>query len=50
MLMEIFIITQTQQNKDFKNQNIHINKVIRKLASKVNAMDTYNKMLETQIS
>lgn len=41
---------QAQQNKDFTNQNAHTSKLMRQLSSKLDAMATYNKMLETQIS
>lgn len=47
--MEDFITTQTRQNKEFMNQNIHINELISKLGDKVDFVVTYNKMLETQI-
>ncbi|XP_058758786.1 uncharacterized protein LOC131632038 [Vicia villosa] len=48
--MENFIATQTQTNKDFLNQNVHTNEQIKQLATKVGALATHNKMLETQIS
>lgn len=50
LMMENFITTQSQQNKEFTNQNIHTNKMIKQLASKVDFVATHNKMLETQIS
>lgn len=43
MLMENFVMTQTHQYKDYKNQNLHTNDVLRKLASKVDIMATHNK-------
>lgn len=48
--MESFISAQTQQNKEFLNQYIHINELITQLGTKVDSMITHNKMLETQIS
>lgn len=48
--MENFITTQTQQNKEFMNQNIHINELITQLGNKVDYVVTHNKMLETEIS
>ncbi|XP_039685657.1 uncharacterized protein [Medicago truncatula] len=50
LMMENFVLTQTQQNKEFMNQNIHTNELIKQLAHKVDSMATHNKMLETQIS
>lgn len=50
LMMENFIATQVQTNKDFLNQNIHNSKQIKQLASKVDALATHNKMRETQIS
>lgn len=49
-IMEDFIMTQTQQNKEFMNQNIHINELITQLGNKVDYVVTHNKILETQIS
>ena len=48
--MENFIASQQQTNKDFLNQNVHTSEQIKQLASKVDALATHNKMLETQIS
>lgn len=48
--MEDFITTQTKQNIEFMNQNIHINELITQLGNKVDSVVTHNKMLETQIS
>lgn len=48
--MENFILAQTQQNKEFLNQVIHINELIKQLGTKVDSIITRNKMLETQIS
>lgn len=48
--MENFISAQTQQNKEFMNQNIRINELITQLGNKVDFMVTHNKMLETQIT
>lgn len=50
LLMENFISTQTQQNKEFMNQNIHTNELVKHLATKVDALATNNKILETQIT
>ncbi|XP_058726309.1 uncharacterized protein LOC131597641 [Vicia villosa] len=50
LMMENFIATQTQTNKDFLNQNVHNNEQIKQLETKVDALATHNKMLETQIS
>ena len=49
-IMESFISGQTQQNKEFLNQNIHVNELIMQLGTKVDQIITHNKMLETQIS
>ena len=49
-IMENFISAQTQQNKEFLNQNIHVNELITQLGTKVDQIITHNKMLETQIS
>jgi len=50
LMMENFVMAQSQQNKEFLNQNIHTNEMIKKLASKVDTLATHNKMLETQIA
>ena len=50
LMMENFVLAQTQQNKEFMNQNIHTNELIKQLATKVDVMATHNKMLEMQIS
>ncbi|KAI5438249.1 hypothetical protein KIW84_024119 [Lathyrus oleraceus] len=50
IMMENFIASQQQTNKEFLNQNVHTNEQIKQLASKVDALATHNKMLETQIS
>ena len=50
LMMENFILAQSQQNKEFMNQNVHTNELIKQLAHKVDSMATHNKMLETQIS
>lgn len=49
-IMENFISAQTQQNKEFMNQNIHTNGLITQLGNKVDSVLTHHKMLETQIS
>ena len=50
LMMENFIATQAQTNKEFLNQNIHTSEQIKQLVNKVDALATHNKMLETQIS
>ncbi|XP_058783187.1 uncharacterized protein LOC131657848 [Vicia villosa] len=50
IMMENFIATQAQQNKDFLNQNVHTGEQLKQLATKVDALATHNKMLETQIA
>ncbi|XP_058732590.1 uncharacterized protein LOC131604121 [Vicia villosa] len=50
LMMENFIATQTQTNKDLINKNVHTNEQIKQLATKVDSLATHNKMLETQIS
>ncbi|XP_050895183.1 uncharacterized protein LOC127101783 [Lathyrus oleraceus] len=49
-IMENFFSAQTQQNKEFLNQDIHVNELIKQLGTKVDSIITHNKMLETQIS
>lgn len=49
-IMERFITAQTQQKREFMNQNIHINGLITQLGPKVNSVIIHNKMLETHIS
>lgn len=48
-MMENFILSQSQQNKEFMNQNIHSNEMIYLLANKVDVIAIHNKMLETHI-
>ncbi|XP_050889222.1 uncharacterized protein LOC127094429 [Lathyrus oleraceus] len=48
--MENSISAQTQQNKEFQNQDIHVNEQITQLGTKVDSIITRNKMLEIQIS
>jgi hypothetical protein len=50
LIMENFVLAQTQLNEEFTNQNIHINESIKQLVNIVDLMATHNKMLETQIS
>ena len=47
LMMENFIATQAQTNKDFLNQNIHTSEQTKQLVNKVDALATHNKMLET---
>ncbi|KAI5419186.1 hypothetical protein KIW84_043384 [Lathyrus oleraceus] len=49
-MMENFMDTQVQQNKDFTNQNAHTSELMKQMWSKLRVMDTHNKMLEIQIS
>ncbi|XP_050876104.1 uncharacterized protein LOC127079779 [Lathyrus oleraceus] len=49
-MVESFIKAQNQQNKEFMNQNIHIDALIIQLGTKLDSVITHNKMLETQIS
>ncbi|XP_050877733.1 uncharacterized protein LOC127081527 [Lathyrus oleraceus] len=49
-IMENFISAQTQQNKEFLNEDIPVNELITQLGTKVDSIITHNKMLETQIS
>ena len=46
-IMENFISSKTQQNKEFMNQNIHVNELITQLGTKVDQIVTHNKMLKT---
>src|SRR4030065_1168930 len=50
LLLENFVMSQTKQNQEFKNQNGFLNDTLIKLTSKVDSIATHNKMLETQIS
>lgn len=50
LIMENFVTSQMQQNKEFMNQNVHTSKLVKQLATKVDVLATHNKMLETQIS
>lgn len=47
MMMENFIMSKSYQNKEFMNQNIHTNEMIKQLANKVDFIATHNKILET---
>ncbi|XP_050908936.1 uncharacterized protein LOC127122679 [Lathyrus oleraceus] len=49
-MVESFITAQNQQNKEFVNQNIHINGLITQLGTKIDYVITHNKILETHIS
>ena len=48
--LDTFIATQTQQNKEFMNQNAHTNELVTQISTKFDQMMTHHKMLETQIS
>lgn len=50
LMMENFFSSQTEQNKEFMNQNAHTSDLVKQLATKVDALATHNKMLETQTS
>lgn len=43
-------MAQVKKNEEFKNQNMHINEILRQLASKFDPMIIHNKILKTQIS
>lgn len=43
-------MAQAKKNEEFKNQNMHINEILRQLASKFDLMTIHNKILKTQIS
>lgn len=47
--MKNFILTQTWQNENLKNQSIHNNELIRQVVIEVDTMATHNKMFETKI-
>ncbi|XP_073221501.1 uncharacterized protein [Cicer arietinum] len=49
-LLENFVLTQTKQNEEFKNQNQSMNEALMQLVSKVDSMATHNKNFETQIT
>ena len=49
-MIENFVATQAQQNKDFLNQNIHTSEQIKHLLNKVDTLATHNKMLEMKIT
>jgi hypothetical protein len=44
IMMENFIASQTQTNKEVKNQNIQTSEQIKQLTSKVDVLATHNKM------
>ena len=50
ILIENFVLGQTKQNQELKNQTGFLNDSLTKLTSKVDSIVTHNKMLETQIS
>ncbi|XP_039134169.1 uncharacterized protein LOC120271547 [Dioscorea cayenensis subsp. rotundata] len=49
-LLESFVATQAKQNEEFKQQGQVMNEAIRQLTSKVDSLETHNKMLENQIA
>lgn len=50
LFMENFILTQTRQNDEFRNQNLITNETIMKLNTKVDNIVIHTNILETQIS
>ena len=50
LLIENFVLGQTKQNQELKNQTEFLNDSLTKITSKVDSIVTHNKMLETQIS
>jgi len=48
--MENYVINQSNQLQELKNQIEFLNDSLVKLTSKVDSIATHNKMLETQIS
>lgn len=48
--MENFVVVQTYKNEEFMNQNLHTNKVLMQLSTRVESISTHTKMLETWIS
>ena len=50
LLIENYVINQSKQLQELKNQTGFLNDYLVKLTSKVDSIATYNKMLETQIS
>src|SRR4030042_5076350 len=50
LLIENFVLGQTKQNQELKNQTGFLNDSLTKLTSKVDSIVTHNKMLENQIS
>jgi len=49
-LLEFFLINQSEQLQELKNQTGFLTDYLVKLSSKVDSLCTHNKMLETQIS
>jgi len=50
LLMENYVMDQSKQLQELKNQTAFLNDSLVKLTSKVDSIATHNKMLETQIS
>ena len=50
LLIENYVINQSKQLQELKNQTGFLNDSLVKLTSKVDSIATHNKMLETQIS
>ncbi|XP_058784693.1 uncharacterized protein LOC131659532 [Vicia villosa] len=48
IMMEIFVATQTQQNKEFMNQNVHTSELVKELATKAKSNDESNKATEPE--
>jgi len=50
ILMENYVINQSKQLQELKNQTGFLNNFLSKLNTKIDSIATHNKMLETQIS
>src|SRR4030067_101570 len=50
LLLENFILSQTEQNQELENQTRVLNDSLTELTSKVDSIATHTKILETQIS
>jgi len=48
--MESYVVNQSKQLQELKNQTGFLNESLAKLTSKVNSIATHNKVLETRIS
>lgn len=50
LLMENFVMMQTRQHDEFRNQNLITNEELRQVTTNIDNVATHNKMFETQIS